>query len=226
MRIAADRLRARITPKDQPSSKSKKDKKKSKWHMKRALKRIFAKIRNAIRDLHCKFSKFLCETYNLIIIPHFQAKEMVRRRRKNKQGKNFGRRIGKKTARCMMGLAHGKFRERLIHKSRMFPNCQVVVTREDYTSKTCSCCGNVQVIGSLEVFRCQNCPAVMDRDTNGAKGILIRFLTIPPPPIPEEGRGKKRRQSENSTETGLKRLRGGDKGNEQEVCEEKDLDLP
>ncbi|KAJ3098383.1 hypothetical protein HDU96_011108, partial [Phlyctochytrium bullatum] len=51
---------------------------------------------------------------------------------------------------------------------------QVLVTSEAYTTKTCSCCGHQQHVGTAKVFACKNksCGAVMDRDVNAAVNIM------------------------------------------------------
>ena len=47
---------------------------------------------------------------------------------------------------------------------------------EAYTSKTCSCCGNIQWnLGGAKLYKCSQCKAVMDhRDDNGAKNIFLK----------------------------------------------------
>jgi transposase len=49
---------------------------------------------------------------------------------------------------------------------------------EAYSSKTCSECGHIKTdLNGNKVYRCDGCPNVSDRDWNGARGILVRFLT-------------------------------------------------
>ncbi|PKB97650.1 hypothetical protein RhiirA5_432718 [Rhizophagus irregularis] len=52
----------------------------------------------------------------------------------------------------------------------------VIIQNEAFTSKTYSCCWNVQNINGKKVYQCQNCKINMDRDINGAQGILLRAL--------------------------------------------------
>lgn len=47
---------------------------------------------------------------------------------------------------------------------------------EAYTSKTYSYCGKVHRIGSKKRMVCQ-CGANVDRDYNGARGIMLRVLS-------------------------------------------------
>ena len=48
-------------------------------------------------------------------------------------------------------------------------------------SKTCGACGWLHYkLGGAKVFRCgaAGCGAVFDRDLNGARNILLRYLTL------------------------------------------------
>src|SRR5947199_3511024 len=89
------------------------------------------------------------------------------------------RRIDSKTARAMCTWSHYRFQQHLIHKVREYPWCRVIICTEEYTSKTCGRCGHVrQKLGGSKVFRCPNCTAELDRDINGARNILLRYLTV------------------------------------------------
>ncbi|KAK9339151.1 hypothetical protein V1521DRAFT_428417 [Lipomyces starkeyi] len=46
---------------------------KKKWRMKRAAAMIRRRIRNLVDDLHCRTAKFLCSSYNLVILPKFET---------------------------------------------------------------------------------------------------------------------------------------------------------
>jgi hypothetical protein len=77
--------------------------------------------------------------------------------------------------------SHYRFKMRLLDKTREFPWCRVVICDEHYTSKTCSECGELHdKLGGSKTFHCpqERCGAVMDRDHNGARNILLRFLTL------------------------------------------------
>lgn len=50
---------------------------------------------------------------------------------------------------------------------------------EEYTSKTCSKCGQVHnKLGGSKIFKCPNpdCKHVMERDKNGAFNIMLKAL--------------------------------------------------
>ncbi|CAB4481490.1 unnamed protein product [Rhizophagus irregularis] len=89
------------------------------------------------------------------------------------------RSIQSKVSRAMCTWSHYRFRQYLLHKVREYPHCKVVICSEDYMSKTCSSCGLVNdKLGGSKIFKCGNCSFVLDRDINGARNILLRFLTI------------------------------------------------
>src|SRR5438874_13211852 len=82
----------------------------------------------------------------VILLPEFKTKNMVKR--------GF-RKIHSKTARQMMTWSHYRFRQYLLHKSREYPWCKVVICTEEYTSKTCGCCGVInRNLGSSKTFKC------------------------------------------------------------------------
>jgi putative transposase len=142
---------------------------KKRHRLKRVGARLQLKIRNLVDDLHKKLVKFLCENYTRIIIPKFETQGMIRRSQ---------RRINSATARKMVTWAHYRFRQRLIAKAREYPNCQVIVVNEAYTSKTCGRCGRINWnLGGKRMFRCSHCGLEIDRDLNGARNIMIKTLS-------------------------------------------------
>ncbi|KAJ8099848.1 putative transposase DNA-binding domain-containing protein [Lipomyces tetrasporus] len=139
-----------------------------KWGMRRAAARIRRQIRNLVNDMHCRTARYLCSSFNLIILPTFPTKQMISRGR---------RRIGSKTARSMVTWAHYRFQKRLLDKAREYKCCKVVLTSEAHTSKTCGACGRLNNVGASKVFKCSHCGFACDRDINGARNILIRYCT-------------------------------------------------
>jgi hypothetical protein len=84
--------------------------------------------------------------------------------------------LGSKTVRQMSFLSHYKFKQRLIAKAAV-RGVKVLVVSEHYTSKTCGSCGRLKEdLGSAKTFRCDHCAAVLDRDCNGARNILLRAI--------------------------------------------------
>jgi putative transposase len=139
------------------------------YTMQRAGRQLRAKIKNLVHTLHHTVARHLCESYNQILIPVFETKNMVSK---------IKRRIGSQTARMMLTWSHYRFRKILEDKAREYPDCNVFVVDEAYTSKTCGRCGSLHDgLGKSKVFKCPSCDFTLDRDVNGARNILIRFLT-------------------------------------------------
>ena len=158
--VALDKLRSKIdTERDHRKRKRKK----------LAFERLSTKRFNIIKDFHYKVAHELCTTFDNIVIPAFGSKGMSSRQ---------GRRLKTKTVREMSCLSHGLFRMRLIETAdRMGKN--VYVVGEEYTTKTCCCCGTInENVGSKKVFQCVNpqCGFVGDRDVHAAFNIFLKFL--------------------------------------------------
>lgn len=77
----------------------------------------------------------------------------------------------------MLGWAHYRFKMKLKAKAEEY-SCRVVDCNESYTSKTCGCCGTENPIGGKEVWTCEHCGCVHDRDINGARNILLKQIFL------------------------------------------------
>ncbi len=74
-------------------------------------------------------------------------------------------------------LGHFGFRQKLIARCKELGR-NIIICREDYTSKTCGNCGFInRELGANKVYDCPQCKKIFDRDINGARNILIRVLT-------------------------------------------------
>jgi len=139
------------------------------YSMQRAGRRIRTRIKNLVHDMHHSVAAELCRNNRTILIPLFESKDKVMK---------VKRRIGSKTARAILTWSHYRFRKILEDKARAYPWCNVFVVDEAYTSKTCGSCGNVHwKLGARKTFKCPVCPFKLDRDVNGARNILLRFMT-------------------------------------------------
>jgi transposase len=166
---------------DRLSSRISTAKGKTKYNMRKRCNKLRKKVSNIVLDLHRKAASYLVNRYDTILIPNFQTKQMSSRKNRN---------ISKPTSRGMYQLSHFAFRQRLIDVSNrhnienlssgLNPRSRIVVCSEAYTTKTCGKCGVINTkVGSSKVFRCSDkeCGFVLDRDVNGARNILIRFIT-------------------------------------------------
>lgn len=133
--------------------------------------RLLLKIRYKIDEVHRKFATFLCRVVKTILLPKFDTSRMVMRAQRS---------ISSKTSRSMMNWGHYRFRETLKAKASLFGSkCRVIICDEHFTSKTCGACGVLNnKLGASKTFNCPSCGYRSDRDINGARNILLRYLTL------------------------------------------------
>jgi IS605 OrfB family transposase len=133
----------------------------------RAQARMRQRVKDLVNECHKKSVVWLLETFDVIIIPRFNAHSMAGKRK---------RRLNRQMVRKMLTWSHGRFLNRLLSKAEELGK-KIVIVSEAYTSKTCSACGWVdQHLGGKKVFACRRCGWVVDRDVNGARGIFLRGL--------------------------------------------------
>lgn len=139
-----------------------------KKRMHKIIERTRTRMKNLQREMHVKVSNWLTKNYKVILLPEFRVKEMSNRRLKRK--------INTKTVRNMSLLAHATFREMLKTKAKE-RGCQVILVSEHYTSKTCGGCGHRKHnLGGDKIYVCKECNAILDRDVNGARNIMLRAM--------------------------------------------------
>ena len=135
--------------------------------MRRAANKIRKRIRCLVKELHCKLVHFLVSNFDVILLPTFDTSRMTQR---------GSRRIRKKSVRQMLTLSHYKFKQRLLHKAEQCGK-HVIRVNEAYTSKTVSWTGETKdKLGGCKIITAED-GSSMHRDLNGARGILVRFLT-------------------------------------------------
>ena len=134
----------------------------------RSKQRVHQKIQHMVCELHCKLAKFLCENYDVILLPEFKSKQMAK--------KSYKRKLNNSCTFALLSWSHWKFQQRLIQKAREYPWCKVCIITEEYTTKTCGRCGHINDVKG-DVFKCSQCKFVAERDSHAAQNIYLRFLT-------------------------------------------------
>lgn len=130
----------------------------------KAMQRIRWKIRDLIDEIHNKLALTLCRLFDVVYIPSFETHDMVSK-------------LKHKTSRAMLGWAHYRFKTKLKSKAEEY-SCKVIDCTEEYTSKTCGNCGEINSIGGKEVWTCKHCGCVHGRDINGARNILLKQMFL------------------------------------------------
>lgn len=142
---------------------------KKRYRMKQAAKRLQFRIKDLVTELHWKVGTYLVQNYDVILLPTFETSQMVSRAK---------RKLRSKTVRSMLTLSHFTFKLRLKHLANKFGKT-VVDVNEAYTSKTCSWTGEIkQNLGGAKTITFGG--VTLDRDINGARGILLRALVDKP----------------------------------------------
>ena len=78
-------------------------------------------------------------------------------------------RLNQKPRSSMTTIAHCSFNDRVVMKAEQLRVTSAIVVEEDYTSKTCSKCGNIkQDLGPNKIYSCVKCSSVFDKDFNAA----------------------------------------------------------
>ena len=137
-------------------------------NMKRAIWRLRNKIKDLIDELHYKAALFLCRNFKIILLPTFETKQMTKRTE---------RKINNKSTRQMLTFAHLRFKQFIKHKAIEL-GVEVIDVNEAYTSQTVSWTGEIKNIGKAKFItsgKGKN-KIVVDRDYNGARGIMLRAL--------------------------------------------------
>lgn len=143
------------------SIRDKEPTKRKKKTLQRKLQFLYKKRANVRDDIHWKVIKEILDNYDMVILPEFEA-------HKKCQG------LASSTNQRMFNLAHSMFMKRLKYKAEK-QGKYVLVPGEEYTSKTCSCCGEYNVPND-RYYKCVNCDFTFHRDVNAAVNIFIKGL--------------------------------------------------
>jgi putative transposase len=132
------------------------------------ISKLKARIKHLINDLHNKVAYDLVMKYDTILLPTFEISNMVKRKKDSSK-----RKIRKISVRSMLSLCHYEFKLKLKWMAKKYGK-SVINVNEAYTSKTFN--GKIFNIGSRKVLKTKS-GKIIDRDINGARNILLRFLS-------------------------------------------------
>jgi putative transposase len=144
------------------------DKIQKKEHIKCKQKKInqkFKRIKDMVTDFKWKTIKLLTDNYKTIVIGNLSTKAMVEKDTVS----NTTKRIG-----SLYNLFD--FKQKLQYKCYV-KNVNYKEINEGCTSKCCCKCGNYKEdLGSNEIYKCDKCGLIVDRDVNGSLNILYLSL--------------------------------------------------
>jgi len=131
------------------------------------LTRLRERLKNKVKDMHCKIINYLTNTYKTIVIGKWSTKAVV---------KNETSVLNKINKRICLSMSFYKFLQRLTFKSKINKN-DLHIVNECYTTMTCSVCGSLKRnLGGSKVYNCNECKNIMDRDVNSCRNILYKCL--------------------------------------------------
>ncbi|MFA6329110.1 MAG: transposase [Candidatus Micrarchaeia archaeon] len=124
-----------------------------------ALSRAYEMVGNQRSDFLHKLSRKIVSSYSLVGVEKLKIGNMMKNRC---------------LAKSISDASWDAFIQMLCYKAGS-AGCRVVNVAPEYTSQTCSNCGNARYINLKErQYCCHNCGLSEDRDVNAAKNILAR----------------------------------------------------
>jgi len=142
--------------------------KRQRYTMRKAQWRLRLKVQYLVSEFHKKLVLWLRQTYDLVLLPHFEASGMVNKAR---------RKIGRPSVRAMLTWSFYAFKQRLLMKTKD-TECLVVMVDEHHTTMTCGACGHLnRTVGASKVFECPTCLTTLPRDWNAARNVFLRFAS-------------------------------------------------
>ena len=143
--------------------------KRARYTMRKAQMRLRLRVRNLVDEFHKKLAAWLVQSYDLVLLPHFEVSGMVKR---------ATRKITRPSVRAMLTWSFYRFKQRLLFKTRDSP-CTLRMVDEHYTTKTCGACGHLHHgVGASKIFQCPTCSTTLPRDWNAARNIFLRHVAI------------------------------------------------
>ena len=134
---------------------------------KKNLTRLRERLKNKVKDVHCKIINYLTNNYKTIIIGKWSTKSVVN---------NETSVLNKMNKRICLSMSFYKFLQRLEFKSKINKN-DLHIVNESYTSMTCSKCGYLKRdLGGSKTYKCNECKNEIDRDVNSCRNIIYKCL--------------------------------------------------
>ena len=128
---------------------------------KKQITKLEKKKMDLVDRLHWDFINHVLITNDVIYLGDIKSHDIVKNRKIKHLNIAFN------------DLKFYQLKQRLFYKAYVAGK-KVIMVPEHYTSKTCSCCGVLNNIGSKEVFECCSCKMVTGRDMNACKNMMMK----------------------------------------------------
>ena len=164
------------------------------------INKLYRRIKGIVNELHKKAALFFCQNYDIILIPKFETQQMVcdnpkqkatlteninKIKNENKEDKvelkknlkQYKRqtRLNGRVKFVLNQLSHYKFRQHLFSKAKEY-GCLCIEVTEEFTSQLCTQCGKLSKSYNKRMKKCKHCNSEINRDVNGARNILIKYI--------------------------------------------------
>jgi putative transposase len=132
-------------------------------NLRKRLNKLESKIQNVVHETHYMISKYLTSRYDVILLGDIKSHDIL-------QGK-----IWSSVKQEFQDLSFYKFK--LILSQKCLQQGKVMkLVKEEYTSKSCTFCGNRYEIGSSKTYECKTCNVKYDRDEGSSRNIFMKGM--------------------------------------------------
>lgn len=126
--------------------------------------KVEKKKKDLVDKLHWDVINDLLKNNDVVYFGNIKSHDIVKDGKNTKLNTDFN------------DLKFYQFKQRLLYKAYINGK-KVYFVDEHYTTKTCSCCGDINNnVGSKEVFKCNKCLNVTGRDFNASKNIKMKGI--------------------------------------------------
>lgn len=140
----------------------KKGKKRKKRIRKKQISKLEKRKGDLVDRLHWDFVNHILEHNDVVYLGDIKSHDIV------KDGKSRFLNL------AFNDLKLYQLKQRLMYKAFVYGK-KVIMVPEQYTTKTCSCCGNINdKVGSKDTFACSSCKIVTGRDMNASKNMMLK----------------------------------------------------
>jgi len=132
---------------------------------KRHFNKLEKKKKDYVDGLQWQFINKLLDENDVVFFGDIKSHDIVKKRNNSPLNQQFN------------DLKFYLLKQRLQYKA-LCRGKKICFVDEKYTSKCCSCCGQLYTIGTSRVFKCPTCKFFFGRDANSAKNILMKGIIM------------------------------------------------